>query len=302
MGFRVSDTNGQATPEYAGVVLLVATLFGALVLATPLAAESVRLGRSVVDALICAVRGPAACPAEADPLTSAYGSELAELVRIHTPEIRFEDADYVSLPVDPRDCRNRSCADTSARGLLSESFEGQPPTAFVRTIDCRDPGRPNPPEASCDGERAGNVYLQYWLYYPDSATRSLGRMGYHPDDWESFQVRIGADGPVATRASSHHSYNSDPETLNLSDVGEVGPVDLRESGWGPSSGYLWVSDGSHAGRTVGGGDAFRSIPASAIRLIPIETTLDRLDRLVFEDGISPPWLKEVFDDPESKAT
>lgn len=301
MRIAVRDEEGQATPEYLGVVLLVAVLFGVLVLSTPLAAESLRVGRSLVGALICAVEGSSECGLEGDELTQAYGGELAALVRRHAPEIRFEDAEYVSLPVDPRDCRNRSCADSSARGRLRESFEGQPPTAFVRAIDCRSPARPDPPEADCTGERAGNVYLQYWLYYPDSATRSMGRAGYHADDWESFQIRVRPDGTDA-RASSHRSYNSDPEPLNLSDAGEVGPFDLRESGWGPSGGYLWVSDGSHAGRTAGDDRYFRSVAAEDLRLIPIEPNLDRLGRLAFEDGIAPPWLKEVYDDPESEAT
>jgi hypothetical protein len=47
---------------------------------------------------------------------------------------------------------------------------------------------------------------------------------------------------------------------------------------------------------------FRSIRAADLRLIAIETNLDRLGRLEFEDGISPPWLKEVFEDPESMGT
>ena len=45
--------------------------------------------------------------------------------------------------------------------------------------------------ADCSGERAGKRYLQYWLYWPDSQTEPFGERGYHPDDWESFQVRIG---------------------------------------------------------------------------------------------------------------
>ena len=299
---RLGETDGQATPEYVGLVLLVAAALSVVAVATPLASQSLRLARAVGETLICAVKGSPACGLEADELTSAYGADVADLVRAHAPEIRFEDADYVSLPVDPRECRNRSCADTSARGTLRESFVGQPATAFVRVIDCRDPGRPEPPDVSCEGERAGNIYLQYWLYYPDSATRSLGRYGYHPDDWESFQVRVGAGDAIASRASSHHSYNSDPEAINLSDVGEVGPVDLREAGWGPFGGYLWVSDGSHAGRSAGNDGFFRSVPAEALQLIPIETNLGRLDRLSFEEGIAPPWLKEVFRDPESEST
>lgn len=294
--------DGQATPEYVGIVLVVTALFGLLVTLTPLGGAGAQLARAVGESLLCAVKGEPPCGFVADELTGAYGTELAALVREHAPEIRFEDADGVSLPVDPRRCRLRSCADTSESGNVRESSAGQQATAFVRLVDCRDPAEPAPPEASCDGDRAGNVYLQYWLYYPDSATRGMGRLGYHLDDWESFQVRISPAGATEARASSHHSYNSKPEPINLSDVGKVGPLDLREKAWGPSGGYVWVSAGSHAGRSAGGDDYFRAVPPDGLRLIPIESNLARLAGLQFEEGILPPWRKRVYADPEWKGT
>ena len=150
------------------------------------------------------------------------------------------------------------------------------------------------------GARAGNVYLQYWLYYPDSATRTFGRAGYHSDDWESFQVRIGGDGSTEVRASSHGSYNYEPEGVNLSDIGRTRTrtgieIDLREAAWGADNGYLWVSDGSHAGRAAGDDDYFRSIPRNRLRLIPIEPNTERIGRLSW-DGITPPWEKPVWNE------
>jgi hypothetical protein len=302
-GARLTDRRGQATPEYVGVVLLVAVLFAA-VLATPIAGEGARIGRAVAERLVCIVRGSGECELSSDGLEMTFGPELAALARMHAPEIRFEDADYVSVPVDPRECRDRSCADTSARGPLGESYEGEPPTAFVRVIDCRAGGDP-PPDADCSGDAAGRLYLQYWLYYPDSATRTFHRLGYHRDDWESYQVRIGDDGGADARASSHGSYNY--EAGGLSDIGRkeilgLVTIDARRPGWGPENGYVWVSDGSHAGRAAGDDGYFRSVPRDDLRLVPIGPGTDGLEGLDFDPAVAPPWLKEVFRDPEAIGT
>ena len=303
----ISDEKGQGTVEYVGIVLLVAVLFAALLTFTGLGAMGLRIGTTVAESLVCIVAGDEECGDPVDELAVAYGSELALAARDHVPEIRFEDGEFVSLPVDPRDCRARECADTSARGALERSFEGKPATAFVRAIDCREGGEP-PPGADCSGERAGNLYLQYWLYYPDSATRPFGDEGYHEDDWESYQVRVRPDGSVDARASSHGSYNYAPEAVNLSDIGNPGDIlgtgighDFRESAWGEANGYIWVSAGSHAGRAAGDDDFFCSIPSDALRLVPIEPNTKRIGRLRW-DGITPPWEKPVYLDPEDKGT
>jgi hypothetical protein len=291
-----------------GILLLVATVFALVLTFTGLGALGLELGRTIADKLVCIVSGDDECGADTvDELAVAYGPELALAAHEHVPEIRFEDADFVSLPVDPRDCRTRECADTSARGALDRSFEGAPATAFVRVVDCREGGEP-PAGADCTGERARNLYLQYWLYYPDSATKPFGEDGYHLDDWESYQVRVNADGTVDARASSHGSYNYEPEAVNLSDIGKaddllgtgLGP-DFREAAWGDANGYLWVSAGSHAGRAAGDDDFFRSVPREVLRLIPIEPNTKRIGRLDW-DGITPPWEKPVYSDPEDIGT
>ena len=43
-------------------------------------------------------------------------------------------------------------------------------TAFVHVVDCRAERRERPAGADCSGDRAGNLYIQYWTYYADSAT------------------------------------------------------------------------------------------------------------------------------------
>jgi hypothetical protein len=62
-----------------------------------------------------------------------------------------------------------------------------------------------------------------------------------------------------------------------------------------------VSDGSHAGRAAGDDGYFRSIPADRLRLIPFESSLDGMERMRW-DGITPPWLKDVYRDPENEGT
>ncbi len=299
MGRSAGSGRGQASVELVGIMLVVAVLFGSL-LAVTAPAGLAKLVATISGRLLCVVKASAGCRPPTSPLQAAYGTELAALVQRHAPEVRFEDGEFVSLPVDPRACRERRCADSSEPGRLGRSFDDYPATAFVHPIDCRGPA-PEPAGADCSGARRGRLYIQYWLYYPESATRPLGGQGFHRDDWESFQVRIGPGRDVSARASSHHGYNhgADP----ISDLGRIGfgpiAVDARGPAWGPSSGFLWVSAGSHAGRVVGGSYT-RSIPRGRLRLVPMEAELRRLSELEF--AVEPPWLKPVWRDPEQLGT
>ena len=287
---------GQATVEYAGLLLLAAATFAAFAAFAPPALPGAELARTLAARMICAVRGGECARAAAiSPLAEAYGPELAALIEAHRPEIRFEPGPYSSLPVDFRRCRLRRCADTTRVGSIGHSQAGERPTAFVHVVDCRAGATSRPPEG-CDGPAAGRLYLQYWLYYPDSATRSLGARGYHADDWESLQVRIGEDGTEA-RASAHHGYAYEGGLGSA--LAEAGIGD--GSGWGPALGYLWVSEGSHAGRAKGGLVHIREIPPEQLRVVP----LDPLVREGLGDygfAVSPPWEKAVWADPESTST
>ena len=127
---------------------------------------------------------------------------------------------------------------------MTRTREGLRVVAFTHAIDCRS-GHVASTEAwggVCSGSRRGNLYLQYWLYYPGSATAegwtplkarsavSAGHSGirrFHPDDWEGWQVRIGRGGTFS-RATSHHGYN----------------------GWLPDQERYSISGGSHAGRPL----------------------------------------------------
>src|SRR5688572_13028093 len=164
--------------------------------------------------------------------------------------------------------------------------------------------------------------LQYWFYYVDSATlegeglqkramQELGRPGFHPDDWESYQVRIGPRGAQA-RAGSHHGYNYEGGARNwASDAGLHGingavedDLRLRErKGWGPETGMTWVSGGSHAGHVkdelvprLVQGDYQRWTEPEGLTLIPLEPIAEKDPGADF--AIVAPWLKEVWRDGE----
>lgn len=295
---------GQAIPEYVAAVLLVAVLFGALLALAGPPIPGAGLARALAAKLVCAVGGGPGCgdvrpPLRAPtPVEAAYGAELAAILRQRAPEISFEDGDFASLPVDYRDCRRRSCADSILHGALTHTQSGLPAVAFVHVVDCRDPGAAAKRGYVCSGSRAGRAYLQYWLYYPDSATHGLGRLGgYHEDDWESYQVMIGPGGVALARASSHQGYNGRSGGLGslASDAGVDG-----QGGWDTILNQLHVAAGSHAGTSQAEGDETRHIPRGALRLIPLEPIAAGGNAPDFE--VSPPWEKAVWRDPASEAT
>ncbi len=356
---------GQASVEWVGLICLVSlalatglTLFGAGPPGAPLVG-------AIAERIRCAASLGEDCDPAESPLVAAYGPELAGLVGAGAPRISYERG-MVALPVDFRSCREASCSDGAERGAVSASATGEPATAFVRVIDCRgspgsrliaaggsaEPGAtadwtaPEDVEAAleaaadpdgvpdCFGEAAGNLYVQYWLYYPTSYTRVPGdfvlghesRPGFHLDDWESFQLRIGPDGRMA-RASSHNGYNWVVDAGGiLSDTG-ISP----RPAWGPDSGRLFVSAGSHAGhasteqialaravarrldgrerrllrratrRDPGDEGSVRWTPADELRLVPLEP-IAHADRGHWPFVVTPPWQRREWNDPESERT
>ncbi len=213
------------------------------------------------------------------------------------PTIWFEQDDFVSLPVDYRECRARSCADTISHGSLQHTQTGLQPTVFTHVIDCRDPDAAAAEGYDCSGERAGNVYLQYWLYYPDSLTHGLGRVGgYHQDDWESYQVKVDPEtGATLARASSHHSYNGREGGDIGTDIGRPrAPAGTR------SSASFTSPPAATPACPQAGADDDRRIEPGNFRLVPLEPIAKRGDAPSFE--VSPPWDKGVWGDPESMGT
>jgi hypothetical protein len=289
------NDRGQASPEWIGVVLLVALAFTAAI-AAGLPVPGDGLARAVAARLACAAGLGDVCAGGGGALTAAYGPELAALVTERAPALDYEDG-MRAVPVDFRDCRADACAEGAESGAVRESLAGEPVTAFVHVIDCRDAEAAARDGYDCAGERAGRIYLQYWLYYPGSQTsRQLyGEDGFHPDDFESFQVRIGRDGAVEARASSHHGYNGDSGDP-VNDTGWFG----AKAGWTKSSGLYFISGGSHAGQVGPRPRGARWTEPGAIRLVPIEPLVAGAGKWRFE--VSPPWSKAVYRDPEARDT
>jgi hypothetical protein len=259
-----SEDGGQATVEWATLVLVVALLLAGVGYAAA-RTDAWGVGGDVLHALVCAVAGD--CEEAESALDRAYGAETAKLVRDHSPNIAYE-RDSRELPIDFRRCRKTECSNGSdAAARIDRSGVGLPVTAFTRVVDRRPAGGP--------------LYIQYWLYFPESFTGGIGRVfghrwpGYHADDWEGVQVRIEPGGEVAARASAHGGYGG---------------------GWVRWNGWYRVSGGSHAGDVVGGSSGERTTPASDLALTPLER-LQGLGGQRFE--VTPPWLKGVYRDPES---
>lgn len=319
--WRVGES-GQSTVEWTGLVLLVAALMTVL-LASGVTLPGPAVAHSVFRKMLCAASLSAGCES-APSLAGSYGHELAAEIRRHAPELNFGPG-LLGLPVDYRTCRSAWCADSPGPGLITESTAGEPVALFTRTLDCRE-GAPSPEPGArgpgapvdCSGERAGNLFITYWAYYPESASLRgapvLERKGYHPHDWESFQVRIGPDGNVAQRASSHAGYNHTRSVTNWgSDAGwgflrrAAERAGLRNrGGWGEATGRYLVAGGSHAGNVADRGD--RSdypayTPAARVRLIPLERIRNGpLARPARFDPITPPWDKDVWLDGEAEGT
>jgi len=302
----MGEERGQGTVEWVGTLLSVSLLLAGLI-AVGVRVPGGELARTLASRLLCAASLADGCGDE-PVLIAAYGSDVGRLVREHMPIIGFEQGSR-GVPVDFRRCRSTVCGDAPGEGLISRTETDLAVTAFVHVVDCR-PGEESE-GIDCSGSRAGNLYLQYWLYYADSATlRDIpiaGEEGFHEDDWEGVQIRIGRDGEADERASSHNGYNyargvanwgSDAGLDLASDAAEA--VGAREAnGWGPETHLLLVSGGSHAGNTIGFPHSDRFTPGRRVHLIPLEP-IAAGERSTF--AISPPWEKQVWRDPEARGT
>jgi hypothetical protein len=315
------DQKGQSTVEWLGLVLLVSLLIAGLALLAGARIPGLLMAKAVAERIVCAVRLSENCASEPE-LRSAHGSEIAAALRARAPTLLYEQG-MTALPVDFRRCRRDACAAGPGIGAVSRSDSRHPVVAFTHVIDCRPESAAASESAGmdCSGPRAGNLYLQYWLYYPGSATgegstslkgpirnvsTAIGHSTYHPDDWESFMVRIGPGGRVA-RASSHHGYEYDRagtiaghRLVQRPDGSwRLHRVPVEPNGWGPDTGTIYVSGGSHAGRAGSRRSVLRTTKDHRLVLIPIES-LD--DRDAYSFAVTPPWRKRVFLDPEYAGT
>jgi hypothetical protein len=314
----VPSERGQASVEWIGLVLLAALgLGGLLAVATEVDGRS--FGGFLAHRFVCAVRG--GCGDGDAELAAAYGERDAALVRRYAPNIVYEPGER-QLPVDYRSCRSRDCADgPDDRDLdVHRTNAGGRATVFTRVI-----------------RRGRRVYIQYWLYFPDSNTtlagsdkvwersvllRLVGKLvrgeydypGFHPDDWEGFAVRIDPDGRVWARSTSHGHWQGCK-------------LNACRGDWIGSSGWTRVSRGSHAGhppidvswpgghprdtrtrrhrherrRYPGRDMRERTTTAEGLRMIPLEGVSPRTYKPI-DDDVVPPWRKDAYRDPESDAS
>ncbi len=299
---------GQGSVEWIGLTCLLALLLTA-VLAAGVRVPGTALADSIFEKILCGVSMADSCGDEPH-LIAAYGTEVGKLANDHMPSLLFEKGSK-AVPVNFRRCRSTTCGDAPGEGLIRRTDRGLPVSAFVHVVDCRS-GRGDSSRVDCSGDRAGNLYVQFWTYYADSATFRgvpvLGRKGFHRDDWESVQIRVGPDGSVDQRASSHHGYNYERGLSNAGSDAGIGPLkDIAEAigararnGWGPETRLLLVSGGSHAGNVRGIPDIARVTPGDRVHLIPLEGIA--AGGRDFKFAISPPWRKRVWRDPEAEGT
>jgi hypothetical protein len=292
-------------------MLCVVSLLLAGVVAARVRVPGAELARAIASRMLCAASIADGCGDE-PVLIAAYGTEVGKLVREHMPMLAFEEGSR-AVPVDFRRCRQTACADGSGHGEVHRTDAGLPVTAFVHVVDCRvgEAGRSEAEGTDCSGSRAGNLYIQYWTYYANSATlRDLpiaGEEGFHLDDWEGVQIRIRPDGRVDERASSHNGYNYGRSAANWGSDAGLDPVNgvaeslgARErNGWGSETGIVLVSGGSHAGNAAGIPHVDHFIPGRRVHLIPLEP-IAATDTSTF--AISPPWQKNVWRDAEAEGT
>src|SRR6266516_151646 len=307
----MKSERGQGTVEWVALLATVSLLFLALVTAG-VRVPGASLAGAVASKLLCAAALADSCGDE-PALIAAYGTEVGKLVREHMPSIFFERGSR-ALPVDFRRCRSTACGDGPESGFVRRSDSGLPVTAFVHVVDCRAGAAATSESegAKCSGPRAGNLYIQYWTYYADSATLRgipiVGDAGYHRDDWEGVQIRIGPDGEVDERASSHNGYNDAAGVADWGSDAGIAPVrDASEAlgarpagGWGPETHLLFVAGGSHAGSVAGILQVGRLTLSHNVHLVPLEPIAAAGSSPGF--AISPPWLKRVWRDPEEEGT
>lgn len=176
---------GAATVEHAALVLLAAAIAFASVAGARLAAAddpTPDLASALLRKQRCAVRYPHPC--WQDPLTEAYGRDLAGAVRALAPA-----PETVSglVGVDYRQCRSVRCATPrpGAEGLHL-TLSGRRTTAYTSIRDARP---------------SGPVSIDYWIYRP-----TIG--------WQHVPIEAD-DATVASLAATPLPDEADPQLIPL---------------------------------------------------------------------------------------
>lgn len=155
MGGSREGERGAAGVEHAALVLLMAAVAGAVAALFAIGGETggSSLASAIAQKQRCAVRYPAPC--WQDPLTEAYGRELAGAVRAlaPAPETRVAADGTPVVGVDYRRCRQVSCA-IPGRDAAHLTTSGRRTTAFT----------------SVEGDE-----INYWIYRPTIGWESIVR-------------------------------------------------------------------------------------------------------------------------------
>ena len=167
-------------------------------------------------------------------------------------------------------CRARASAAAPTPACRS------PPSSTWSTAGRRRRSDSEADGADCSGSRAGNLYIQYWTYYADSATLRgvpiAGDAGLPPR-----RLGGGADPHPARRLGRRARLL--PQRLQPRPGGRQLGLGRRHrpaqgrgrsarrsraaNGWGPETHLLLVSGGSHAGNAAGIPHIERLTPATA---------------------------------------
>ncbi len=198
MGNRRNGQRGSASVEHAALVLLAGLVACAIVALVAIGPD--RRDASLASAIAfkqrCAVRYPDPC--WQDPLTEAYGREVAGAVRAlaPAPEARLGPEGASVVGVDYRRCRQPSCAIPASDRLTTANRRT---TAFTSIRDDRRSGGP--------------VTIDYWIYRP-----SLG--------WERI-TRTADAAAIAAYAKTPLLESADPALVPLETL--LGRDDARFS-------------------------------------------------------------------------
>ena len=245
-------------------------------------------------------------------LDDVYGSELAELVREYAPGLIYETG-MSALPVDFRQCRITSCSGGEGPGERRRSQEGKRVSAFVHVVDCREDeraagwrgllGRPRrqplPPvllllPGERNASRASSAASAITM-----TTGSPSGCGSGPTATPTFAR------PPTTATTTSWGWTTGARTRGsaLCATSRRRSALRAEGGWGPDTGWLFVSGGSHAGNAKGDLRRIGSwTTPSNVNLIPLEPIAAADEHAEFEFAVDPPWRKDVWWNPEAEGT
>jgi len=189
MGFPTATRQrGSATVEQIGVVFMVAAIFAVLAAAYLTGAADKPghgLGIRIANRIACGPREPGVC--RQHPAVSAYGQDLARVVRWLAPEpfARIGPDGRLLAPVDFRYCQQPGCALPAGDGRLTTSNRRL--TLFT--------------EVAATGQSDPGWRITYWFYRP-----SLG--------WDRV-VRLAGPAEVGAASGTRVLLQDSPRLVPL---------------------------------------------------------------------------------------